>query len=107
MIMIIRIWRGWTKPEDTESYERLLEEVIFPKIAKMEIKGYRKIQLFRQPLDHEIEFVTLMWFDSWDAVKKFAGKEYNQAYVPPEAQKLLSRYEKKSNHYEMRKNLTY
>lgn len=105
--MIVRIWHGWTTPEKAESYERLLEEVIFPKIAAKKIEGYKKIQLLRRSLDNEIEFTTIMWFDSWDAVKEFAGKEYHQAYVPPEAQKLLSRFEKQSKHYEIMRSLTY
>lgn len=103
--MIARIWHGWTTPENTESYERLLEETIFPKIAAKEIEGYKKIQLLRRSLDNEIEFITVMWFDSWDAVKEFAGEEYQQAYVPQEAQKLLSRFEKQSKHYEIIESL--
>lgn len=105
--MIARIWHGWTKPEDAESYERLLKEVIFPKIASKKIEGNKEIQLLRRPLDNEIEFITIMWFDSWDAVKEFAGEEYHQAYVPPEAQELLSRFEKQSKHYEIMRSLTY
>lgn len=105
--MIVRIWHGWTTPENAESYQRLLKEVIFPKIAAKEIEGYQKIQLLRRSLDYEIEFITIMWFDSWDAVKEFAGEEYLQAYVPPEAQELLTRFEKQSKHYEIMSTLTY
>ena len=63
--MIGRIWHGWTKPENADEYERLLKEEIFPGIADKEMDGYRGIQLFRMPLgDEEVEFVTIMRFDS-------------------------------------------
>lgn len=105
--MIARIWHGWTKPEDAEKYERFLNEVIFPELAAKGGEGYKKVQLLRHPLKSEVEFVTIMWFDSWDAVKAFAGEEYTMAYVPKEAKKILSRFEKESTHYEMIGNLTY
>ena len=71
--MIGRIWHGWTRPENADEYERLLKEEIFPGIAGKNVPGYRGIQLFREPLDEskeEVEFVTIMWFDSWEAVKR-------------------------------------
>ena len=54
--MIGRIWHGWTKPENADNYERLLKEEIFPGIAAKKVAGYRGIQLFRRPLENEIEF---------------------------------------------------
>jgi hypothetical protein len=63
-MMIGRIWHGWTKPENADKYEQLLKEEIFPAIGAKKVIGYKGIQLFRRPLDNEIEFVTLMWFAS-------------------------------------------
>ena len=80
--MIGRIWHGWTKPDNADSYERLLKEEIFPGIAAKKVAGYRGIQLFRRPLENEIEFITIMWFDSWDAVRHFAVEDFEKAYVP-------------------------
>lgn len=104
--MVARIWHGWTTPEDAESYERLLREKIFPGIAAKGIKGYKDVQLLRRSFDDEIEFITIMRFENWDSVKEFAGKKTNQAYVPAEAQKVLSRFDKESQHYEIKINLT-
>ena len=31
----------------------------------------------------EVEFQTLMWFDSLDAIKAFMGEDYAVSHVPP------------------------
>ncbi|UCF30473.1 MAG: antibiotic biosynthesis monooxygenase [bacterium] len=105
--MVGRIWHGWTTPDNADVYENLLRTEIFPGIAKKNVSGYRGIQLFRRPLDGEVEFVTIMWFDSWDAVKRFAGEDYELAYVPGKAREVLSRFDERSQHYEIREQLTY
>ena len=106
--MIGRIWHGWTKLENADKYERLLKEEIFPGIADKKVPGYRGIQLFRRPVDNnEIEFITIMWFDSWDAVKQFSGEDYERAYVPAKARELLARFDERSQHYEVKERLDY
>jgi len=105
--MIGRIWHGWTKPENADKYEGLLKEKIFPGIAAKKVAGYKSIQLFRRPVGKEIEFITIMWFDSWDAVKQFAGEDYEKAYVPPMAREVLERFDERSQHYEIKARLDY
>lgn len=106
--MIGRIWHGWTKPENADRYERLLKEEIFPEIAAKNVPGYGGIQLFRRPLgDEEVEFVTIMHFDSWEAVKRFSGEDYERAYVPSKAREVLARFDERSQHYEIKERLEY
>ncbi len=105
--MIGRIWHGWTTPGNADKYERLLKGEIFPGIAAKKVPGYRSIQLFRRSLVDEVEFITIMWFDSWDAVKQFAGEDYERAYVPPKAREVLARFDARSQHYEIRECLEY
>jgi heme-degrading monooxygenase HmoA len=100
--MISRVWHGWTTPDNADAYETLLEEEIFVGIAQREIAGYRGIHLFRRDLEDEVEFMTVMWFDSLAAVRAFAGEEYEVAVVPPKAQALLSRFDARSQHYEVK-----
>jgi antibiotic biosynthesis monooxygenase (ABM) superfamily enzyme len=100
--MISRIWHGWTKPENADAYEALLKSEIFVGIKDREISGYRGIQLFRRSLDAEVEFITVMWFDSIEAVRSFAGEDYEAAVVPPKARLLLSHFDERSQHYEVR-----
>ncbi len=105
--MIGRIWHGWTTPGNADVYENLLKTEIFPGIASKNVPGYREIQLFRRPLENEVEFTTIMWFDSLDDVKQFVGEDYEKAHVPPEAREVLLRFDRRSQHYEIRERLTY
>jgi heme-degrading monooxygenase HmoA len=100
--MICRIWHGWTSAADADDYERLLRTEIFQGIAKRSIPGYGGIELLRRPGADSVEFVTLMWFDSMDAVRAFAGSDYQAAVVPPAARALLQRFDARSAHYEVR-----
>lgn len=106
--MVGRIWHGWTKPENADKYENLLKTEIFPGIAAKDVPGYKGIQLFRRAIDNEeVEFITIMWFTSWAAIKQFAGEDYEQAYVPPKARQVLARFDERSQHYEIREHLEY
>ena len=102
MNMISRVWHGWTAPANADAYESLLKSEIFVGIKNRRIAGYRGIQLFRRNLGDEVEFVTVMWFDSLEGVRTFAGEDYEVAVVPPKARKLLSRFDARSQHYEVR-----
>jgi len=106
--MIGRIWHGWTKTEKADKYEKLLRKEIFPGIAARNVPGYRELQLLRRPTaDYEVEFITIMWFDTWDAGKQFAGKDFERAYVPEKARAVLERFDEDSQHYEVRERLKY
>lgn len=100
--MIARLWHGWTTPANADAYERLLQEEIFRGIAGRSIPGYRGIELLRRNDGDLVEFVTLMRFDSLDAVRAFAGQDYSAAVVPPAARALLLRFDARSAHYEVR-----
>ena len=103
--MIARLWHGWTTHENADTYENLLKTEIFPGIAAKGVKGYRGIRLLRRTSGNEIEFITLMEFDSWEAVKQFAGEDYERAYVPPKAREVLAHFDERSQHYEIRENI--
>lgn len=100
--MMSRVWHGWTLPANADAYESLLKSEIFVGIQNRQIHGYRGIQLFRRNLGAEVEFVTIMWFDSLASVRAFAGEDYEAAVVPPKARALLSRFDHRSQHYEVR-----
>jgi heme-degrading monooxygenase HmoA len=99
--MISRIWHGWTNRENADAYEELLRTEIFSNIEKRLIRGLHGIHLLHRDVDDGVEFVTIMWFDTLDAVRAFAGEEYEVAVVPPEARQLLSRFDDLSAHYEV------
>ena len=103
--MIARIWHGWTSPENADAYEALLKQEIFVGIRNLRIAGFLSIELLRRRLDEEVEFITIMSFDSIEAVRIFAGDDYEVAVVPPEARDLLKRFDERSQHYEIRADL--
>jgi len=99
--MISRVWHGWTSRKNADAYEELLRTEIFSGIAKRSIQGYRGIHLLRRDVDDGVEFVTIMWFDSLDAVRAFAGEDYEVAVVPAKARQLLGRFDSRSAHYQV------
>lgn len=101
--MIARIWHGFTLPANADAYEALLRTEIFEGIANRKIPGYRGIELLRRDLGDETEFVTIMWFDSLNDVRAFAGEDFESAVVPAKARALLARFDPRSAHYEVRK----
>ena len=100
--MISRIWHGYTSFKNADIYENLLKEEIFAGIKNRNIKGFSEINLLRRNLENEVEFITIMWFDSIESVREFAGNDYEAAVVPEKAQKVLSRYDRRSQHYEVK-----
>ena len=103
--MISRIWHGYTTPENADIYETLLKGEVIVGIKGRDIPGFREIQVFRRELESEVEFVTVMWFDSIEAVRAFAGEDYEAAYVPDKARAVLSRFDARSQHYEVREQV--
>ena len=94
--MMSRVWYGWTIPANADAYESLLKSEIFIGIQNRQIAGYRGIHLFRRNVGDEVEF------DSIGAVRAFAGEDYEVAVVPPKARALLSRFDARSQHYEVK-----
>ena len=103
--MIGRIWHGYTTQANADAYEALLKSEIFAGIRGRNMEGFQEIQLFRRDLEMEVEFITIMWFDSLEAVRTFAGADYEAAVVPPKAKALLSHFDDRSQHYEVRERL--
>jgi heme-degrading monooxygenase HmoA len=97
--MIARVWRGWTRAADADAYERFLRTELFPEVRRLDGFGGAHI-LRRTAPDDEVEFVTVTLFASLDAVRAFAGEDYETPVIEPEAQRLLSRYEARAVHYD-------
>jgi heme-degrading monooxygenase HmoA len=98
--MIARMWHGWTKPDNADAYENLLRNEMFPSMRR--IPGFEGDHLLRRAAGEEVEFVTITLFTSLDAVRRFAGDDYETAVLHPQAAGLLSRYDAKSVHYDIR-----
>ena len=98
---ICRLWRGWTTPDNAEAYERIVRGEVIPSIEARRIPGFRHIDLLRREAGDEVEFVTLMWFDSVDAIQTFVGEDYEVAHVPEAARAVLARFDERVAHFEV------
>ena len=80
--MIARTWHGYTTPEHADAYEAMLKPEPLPGLGK--VKGYRGSYLLRRNAGEEVEFITILLWDSIDAIKAVAGPNYETAVVPEE-----------------------
>ena len=97
--MIARIWHGWTKPEHADAYESHLVPELLPGLS--EKKGFQRSHLLRRAVGDEVEFITIILFDSLDDVRGIAGPDYEKAVIPADRLPLLSRHDAKAAHYEV------
>jgi heme-degrading monooxygenase HmoA len=95
--MIARLWHGYTRPEDADTYEEMLRTTILPGIHR--IAGYKGSYVLREKEGAEVEFITITLWESLEAIRQFAGPNYEMAVIVTEAKQLLTRHDEKSKHY--------
>jgi hypothetical protein len=100
-VTVCRLWRGWTTPENADAYERIVRGQVIPGIEVRQIPGFQHIDLMKRDLGGEVEFQTLMWFESLDAIKAFMGEDYSVSHVPEAARAVLSRFDERAAHFEV------
>jgi hypothetical protein len=100
--MICRVWHGWTSSKDADAYDSHLQNELFPRIKReLSAHGYLGFHLLRLGKGVEVEFVTLLWFESLNSVKDFAGENYATPVISEKAKFLLSHYADRVEHYEL------
>jgi heme-degrading monooxygenase HmoA len=100
--MIGRVWHGWASAENADACEDLLRSEMFAGPAARTVPGFERVELSRSDFGDEVEFMVITWFASWEAIKAFAGEEFARARVPANVRALLSRFDERSQHYEIR-----
>lgn len=97
--MIARVWHGRAPSAGADAYEEHFRTGVLPNLEK--VAGFRGAQLWRREQDGQVEFVAVTTFDSIEAVRGFAGADYERAVVEPEARQVLSGFEERCTHYEV------
>jgi antibiotic biosynthesis monooxygenase (ABM) superfamily enzyme len=97
--MVARIWHGYTLPEHADAYEKMLKPELLPGIGK--VPGYRGSYLMRRRIENEVEFITILLFDSIESIRAIAGENYEIAILPEQRRKHLVRWDEKAVHYEV------
>jgi len=95
--MICRYWRGWVREANLAAFERLLRSNVLPGIR---VKGYRGAYVMHREFAGTMEVATITLWDSLEAVKEFAGDNYETAVVSDESKALLMNYDRVCVHYE-------
>ena len=97
--MIARVWHGSTKPQHADAYESMLKPELLPGISQA--KGYRGSYLLRRNVGTEVEFITILIFDSLDDIRAVTGPDYETSIIPEERRQYLSKHDEKAVHYEV------
>ena len=97
--MVARIWHGRTKREDAAAYESMLKPELLPGVGKVE--GFHHSYLLRRNVGEEVEFVTVMFWDSIESIQALTGPDYETSIIPEDRKKYLSSHDPKATHYEV------
>ena len=97
--MVARIWHGFALPQHADSYEKMLKPELLPGISK--VPGFRGSFLMRREHGEEVEFITMILFDSIDNIRAVAGPDYETAIVPDIRRQYLSHWDEKAAHFEI------
>lgn len=99
--MLCRLWRGIATQENAPRYEAIVRGQVIPGIEALQIPGFLHLDLARRPTAEGVEFLTIMWFESLESVKRFVGEDYAAAHVPDEARAVLSSFDERATHFEV------
>ena len=97
--MICRIWHGYATHANADAHARVVRTIVIPGIEVRSIPGLISVDLMTRQLEDEVEFMTVMWFDSEQAIVAFAGDDITLSHVPPQAREVLTRFDERSQHY--------
>jgi heme-degrading monooxygenase HmoA len=100
--LICRIWHGWTTASNADAYDSYLKTEPFPRLQdELGDCGYRGFHVLRCHHVSEVEFVTMVWFESLEAVEAFVGPDYETPVISEKARSVLLRYDQRVQHYEL------
>ena len=97
--MIARTWNGTARPEHADAYVAHLRERTFPQLTT--IAGHRGAYVLRRDGRALVEFTVITFWESIEAIRRFAGSDPEVAVVPPPAQALLASYDDRAVHWEV------
>lgn len=96
--MIARIWRGWAPRARAGDYQRHYESEVSGHLRA--VRGFCGADLLRRDEGAEVMFTSVTWFTDLEAVRDFAGDDYEQAVVEGAARAALSRWDERVSHHE-------
>ena len=98
---IKRVWHGWTTKENADKYQDILQNQVIPGIEAKNIPGLQKFEILRMELEEEVEFMTVITFETLQDVIAFQGEDYQKSYIPDVAREVLKKWDPKTMHYDL------
>lgn len=96
--MIVRIWRGAVRIGDADAYVRYVQETGIDGYKRT--AGNRGAWVMWAPDGDRAEIVTLSFWESWEAIRGFAGEDISKAVFYPDDDRFLVDRELTVHHYE-------
>ena len=97
--MIARIWCGVTPAHKADGYLVYLEATGLKEYRAT--PGNRGVQVLRRIVGDEAEFVLTSFWDSFDAIRAFAGDDYERAVYYPADKDFLLAFAPNVEHFEV------
>lgn len=97
--MIARIWRGWAPAATAVDYQRHYETEVSEHLRL--VSGFRGARLLRQEDGQKVMFTSITFFTDLDAIRGFAGDDYDLAVVEDAARHALIRWDERVSHHEV------
>jgi heme-degrading monooxygenase HmoA len=101
--MIARIWHGWAPQETAADYQHHYESEVNEHLRA--VSGFRGARLLRRDDGQEVMFTSITYFESLDAVRGFAGADYERAVVEDAARRALSHWDDRVTHHDVAADL--
>jgi heme-degrading monooxygenase HmoA len=93
------MWRGKVRKDLKSEYVAYLNQTGLADYGKVE--GNQGVYLLCRDLEGNVEFLTMTFWTSIEAIKKFAGEDYEKARYYPEDQKYLLNFSENAEHFEI------
>lgn len=98
--IVARLWRGQAEEGGkAEAYFEHITQTVFPSLAR--ISGHRGAYLLRRKVDGRVEFLAVTLWESFDAIRAFAGTDIDRARIEPEARAALVEFDEFARHFEV------
>jgi len=97
--MIARIWHGTVPAAAAEEYARYIEETGVSEVRRT--PGNRGVLVLRRVAVPEADFLFTSFWDSLQAIRRFAGDDLDRAVYYPRDREFLLALEPHVAHYEV------
>ena len=99
LLMIARIWRGTVRAQQADEYYRYLEQTGLKEYRQT--AGNRGVQVLRRIQGETCEYLLITFWESWEAIRRFAGDQPEKAVYYPRDREFLLELEPDVQHFEV------